>query len=622
MNTAKAAIEAEHLQLVRRVFKALPDPLPDAAKIRAAFKADPEYKTLTGRNAERVMKLIIDRCLYNGWRIPDALKSLEHWGSLFVRWHWFCTDKLKLSGPNALPRQWEGKPKALVEKAHPLLQPPKKRKPSRNYWFDHAPFRLMFGNQTCGMSWLKEEFAASRTFLLLDSATHVQGTGLNLRCGIVPRESRFCPYTLPDAQPGEESFLLYEESQGEAPRLRAVPKERIVIPARKGLVFLFDLDGKAIRVKNNLNALYLRALFSPVNLQRRDIHLDGDTEFHVRKGTDIPREKVKSKSEKAGKLPEHFRMRFTEDRLFVTLRLTFNPQMVSTGGSSQAFGSLSSYIAANPSAKFITVGEGKHQGAHPSAEAGAATFLSPQPDSREHHSCGDRNVAAPAEYGNLVGALARRVIAEDACVLFARGTPKRLLKAVREKFEYIVLKDRALTEDGGALRGYQLADRLFVGDMATANEELKVKNEELKKREAEAAACAARAAQRAENRAKAERQRQIALQRRRAIIPDFSVEPFQTGAFRFKVEFKTSDNQRHETECRADARDEMFAKMRTVGIRPSRVTQLDPAPAATTTAVAAATIAERLRRLDALKEQGLIIEAEHAAQRERILGEL
>ena len=105
-------------------------------------------------------------------------------------------------------------------------------------------------------------------------------------------------------------------------------------------------------------------------------------------------------------------------------------------------------------------------------------------------------------------------------------------------------------------------------------------------------------------------------------MPDFSVEPFQTGAFRFKVEFKTSDNQRHETECRADARDEMFAKMRTVGIRPSRVTQLDPAPTAAAPAVAAATIAERLRRLDALREQGLITEAEHAAQRARILAEL
>ena len=590
LNTAKAAIEAEHLSMVRRVFKALPDPLPDAAAIRAAFKADPEYKTLTGRNADRVMQNIVERCRYNGWKIPEAIGGLEHWGTLFVKWHWYCTDRLKLVGPNALPRQWEGRPKAIVEKAHPLLQPPKKRKPSRNYWFDHAPFRMMFGNQTCGMSWLKDGFAASRTFILLNGDSPL--------IGIVPRNSRFCPYTLPDAQPDEASYLLYEESQGEAPRLRAVPKERVDIPTRRGLVFLFELDGKGFRGSSNLNALYLRALFSSENLASRDIHLDGNAEFHVRKGTDIPRDDK----------PEHFRQRFTEDRFFVTLRLTFNAQMASTGAKATSFGNLANYIAANPEARFINV----------SGEA--------------------ESFPLRGSLGTFVGALARRVIAEDACVLFAPGTPKHVLKAVREKFEYIVLKDRALTADGGALRGYQFADRLFVGDLTVANEELRMRNEELKRREAEAAASAAKAVRKAENRAKAEAQRQLAAQRRRAIVPDFSVAPFQTGAFRFKVEFKTSDNVRHEAECRADSRDEMFAKARTVGIRPSRVTQLDPAPTSgeaesfplqrgqaqsgEAESFPLQTIAARLLRLDALKAQGLVSEAEYAAQRTRILGEL
>ena len=576
--------------MVRRVFRALPDPLPDAAAIRAAFKADPEYKVLTGRNADRVMQNIVERCRYNGWKIPEAIGGLEHWGTLFVKWHWYCTDRLKLVGPNALPRQWEGKPKAIVEKAHPLLQPPKKRKPSRNYWFDHAPFRMMFGNQTCGMSWLKDGFAASRTFILLN--------GDSPRIGIVPRNSRFCPYTLPDAQPDEASYLLYEELQGEAPRLRAVPKERIDIPTRRGLVFLFEFDGKGLRGSSNLNALYLRALFSPENLASRDIHLDGNAEFHVRKGTDIPRDDK----------PEHFRQRFTEDRFFVTLRLTFNAQMASTGAKATSFGNLANYIAANPEARFINV----------SGEA--------------------ESFPLRGSLGTFVGALARRVIAEDACVLFAPDTPKRVLKAVREKFEYIALKDRAPTADGGALRGYQLADRLFVGDLTVANEELRMRNEELKRREAEEVEAAAKAARKAENRAKAEAQRQLAARRRRAIVPDFSVAPFQTGAFRFKVEFKTSDNVRHEAECRADSRDEMFAKARTVGVRPSRVTQLDPAPTSgeaeslplqqwqAQSGEAASsplqTIAARLQRLDALKAQGLVSEAEYAAQRTRILGEL
>ena len=145
----------------------------------------------------------------------------------------------------------------------------------------------------------------------------------------------------------------------------------------------------------------------------------------------------------------------------------------------------------------------------------------------------------------------------------------------------------------------------------------------MKRRAAEEVEAAAKAARKAENRAKAEAQRQLAAQRRRAIVPDFSVAPFQTGAFRFKVEFKTSDNVRHEAECRADSRDEMFAKARTVGVRPSRVTQLDPAPTSGEAGFSPLqTIAARLLRLDALRAQGLVSEAEYAAQRTRILGEL
>ena len=521
LNTAKAAIEAEHLSLVRRVFRALPDPLPEAAAIRAAFRADPEYKTLAGRNADQVMKLIIARCRYNGWRIPEALKDLEHWGTLFVKWHWFCSDRLRLVGPDSLPQQWAGLSKALVEKAHPLLQPPKKRKPSRNYWFDHAPFRMMFGNQTCGMSWLKDAFAASRAFLLLD--------GDSICVGIVPRDSRFCPYTLPDAQPGDGAYLLYEETQGEPPRLRAVPKARIDVPAGKGLVLLFTLDGKAKRSKSNLNALYLRALFSPENMRDGIIHLDGNAEFHVRKGTDIPRD---------GK-PDHFRQRFTEDRFFVTLRLTFNAQMVATGAQSQAFGNLADSLAANPDVKLISV------------------------ESRQD-----------AASSKLIGDLVRRVIAEDACVLFAPGTSRLLLKAAREKFEYAVLKDRPLTADGGALRGYQLADRLFVGRLDDAKRQAKEKTEARTRHEAEAAACAARAAQRAENRAKAELGRKRAILSKGCLSPNFGAPVFKEGAILFKVEYRTADNVHHEAKCRADSRDEMYQKAKSIGVRLSRVTEL------------------------------------------------
>ena len=63
LNTVKAVIEAEHLALIRRVFKSLPDPLPDYTAIKEAFKADPEHDILSGRNANAVMKTVIERCL-------------------------------------------------------------------------------------------------------------------------------------------------------------------------------------------------------------------------------------------------------------------------------------------------------------------------------------------------------------------------------------------------------------------------------------------------------------------------------------------------------------------------------------------------------------------------------
>ena len=96
---------------------------------------------------------------------------------------------------------------------------------------------------------------------------------------------------------------------------------------------------------------------------------------------------------------------------------------------------------------------------------------------------------------------------------------------------------------------------------------------------------------------------------------------FQTGALRFKVDFKTSDNVCHSAECRADTRDEMFAKARTVGVRPSRVTCLDPEPHPSSP-IPHPSFEARLKRLDDLRSQGLITDVEYAAQRARIIGEL
>jgi len=594
LNMAKAAIEAEHLTMVRRVFKALPNPLPEAEAIRRAFKADPEYKVLSGRNAAKVMNLIVDRCRYNGWKIPDPIRDLEHWSSLFVKWHWHCTDRLQLSGEKSLPRQWEGRAKADVEKSCRLLLPPKKRKPSRNNWFDHAPFRMMFGNQTCGMSWLKEDFAAARTFLLLD--------GERILIGVVPRNSRFCPYTLPDAQPGELAYRLYEEGEGQRPTLREVPKLRLDVPAERGLLILFALDGRGLRSKSNLNALYLRALFSAENLAEPVFHLERDTSFQVRKGTEIPRE---------GK-GDHFRQRFTEDRLFATLSLTINAHLVATGAKPQPFGNLSSYIENNPTAKFIHVAE---------SPRGGFVITLPQTVGRP-----STQTFSASQTSLLVGTLARLAVTEDAAVLFARRFPKRIRLAVADKFAYIVLKDRPAGEPGGVRCGYQLTDRLFVGDLADTNSELQAKAEELRRKQAmqeeHERARREKAVRKAVNKARAEEAQRLAALRRPAVLPDFAAPPFETGACRFKVEFRTSDNMPHAAECRADTRDEMFAKMRTVGIRPSRVTPLSEASAAPAVSTPGNDFTARLRRLDVLREQGLLTDDEYTAQRTRILSEL
>ena len=109
-----------------------------------------------------------------------------------------------------------------------------------------------------------------------------------------------------------------------------------------------------------------------------------------------------------------------------------------------------------------------------------------------------------------------------------------------------------------------------------------------------------------------------------AIRVAFREDPeFEAGRYLFKVAYKTSLNVRMETECRADERDEVYQKMRTVGVRPSRVTSDDPAYLAAQQAKKdALTVDERLKRFDALKAQGLLTDEEYAAQRGKILSEL
>ena len=107
---------------------------------------------------------------------------------------------------------------------------------------------------------------------------------------------------------------------------------------------------------------------------------------------------------------------------------------------------------------------------------------------------------------------------------------------------------------------------------------------------------------------------------------------FSTGKYEFGFRYKTSDNVTHTDTCRADERDEVYQKLRTVKVRPSKVWCDDPTyetdhTRAISSLVDATVsprpdIATRLKQLDTLKAQGLITEAEYAAKRTAILAEL
>lgn len=602
LNTVKTLIEAEHLALVRRVFNALPDPLPGYSEIKHSFRRDPAYPVLSERGTASVVKAMIERCRQTRMAVPKQLKDLERWQPLFIKWHWHCLGLYTDSGENAVAREWAGRAKADVEATSRYLRARKRQKPSRNYWFDHAPFRMMFDNHSCGMGWLKEDFKYSHTFLVKDG-------GDRILVGITPRSSKVNPFTMPKPLPTEEAYFLYEESADEKPHFRAIPRALVDAPAHHGSLFLFELCGRGLRNKSNLNAMYLRALLSDNNVKDRVFHLDRVCEFYVRKGADIPKD---------GK-PAHFRQRFTEDKFFVTLHISCNPDLVLAGNRPQAFGNLDKFYQSEPYAKFITVA----------------------PTDGGYTVDGEFVSTSAANNGVLAGTLARLVVEKDAYVLIDPAVPEAIRRGVKDKFGYIVVRGREPYTDGGIMRGYQLVDRIFAGKpedlkLATLGRRSRgaAKREAAEKAAAEREAkAAAKAAEKAAKRAYAEEQERKAAEKkaaRKMVMEDgsaavFNAPLFKTGRFEFKFGYKTSDNTRHEAFCHGDSKDDVYSKLRTVGVRPYRVECDDPEFANASSSPASAPvlgIADRLKRLNALKDEGLLSDEEYAAQRAKIISEL
>ena len=245
----------------------------------------------------------------------------------------------------------------------------------------------------------------------------------------------------------------------------------------------------------------------------------------------------------------------------------------------------------------------------------------------------------------LAGELAKRAVTEDAYIVFDPRTPKRVLDAVERKFNYIVIRGRDPLAEGGVLRGYQIPNRLFVGDLDAAKKAAETNralyDAKQKEKEAEENLRAEKAARKAAARAQAEADLRAAQERRRKMEelvnsskPIALLDPiFTKGRYLFGFQYKTSDNVTHRDTCRADERAEVFDKLRTVKVRPSQVWCDDPnyeadhARAIAGTVpdaprVAGSDIATRLKQLDALKAQGLITESEYADKRGKILAEL
>jgi len=516
LGTVKDVILAQHLSMMRRVFKSLPDPLPEDPKaIVRAFRQDPDLPVLDNPNAYNVLKSIVDRCRYNRWPVPPAVKNLLGWSALYMKWHWHCIAGRKISPTEGLPVAWAGKSKEQVLAMCKGLRVQKPRKASRNRWFDHGPFRLMFDNHGTGKSWLKEEFPESRNFLLKD--------GDRILVGVVPRSSKVDPFSMPGPLPVEESYLLYEESAGESPAFRAIPRALVDAAANRGTLYLFELAGRCLRGKSNLNAMYLRSLLTDENFARGIFHLEKSCEFHCRKASFVPEE------QKGG----HFRQRFMQDKFFITLHFTCNAHRVASGEHVLPLRNAKKYMKKHPLERYVQVSAAKGgysiRAIRSFAESGAF-----EPVTVPHRE---------ASNGRLASVLAKIVVDCDANIILDKSVPEKVVTLILRKFDYVVFKGRKAYEDGGVLRGYQLKDRVLagVGNVASV-QMLPISNDNGQLGNG----------QKLETR---------------------NPEPETSNSERkkFTYVYMTSDRVRHRGEIMAETKEDAYSRLRAQKIRPIRV---------------------------------------------------
>ena len=575
LNPVKDVILAKHIAMVRRVFAQLPDPLPDDPKaIVKAFRSDPEFSALDNPNAFTVLKSLVDSCRYNRWPVPPAVKNLLGWSALYMKWHWHCIAKRKVSATEGIPVEWAGKGKEDVLASFKWLRNQKPRKQSRNRWFDHAPFRLMFDNHSTGKSWLAGDFADSRNFLLK--------AGNRILVGVVPRDSKVDPFTMPSPRPGEEEYLLYVENPGESPAFRAIPRALADAAANMGTLYLFELSGRAIRGSSNLNARYLRTLLSSENFARGVLHLEKSCEFHFRKAS-LPQGKGSE---------EHFRQRFMRDGFFITLHITCNAHRVGAPEHVIPLRNAKKYMKKNALERYVQVSRTKDGYSVAAIRAFAENAFSPVTISHKE-----------AANGRLASELAKIAVEYGANVILDKTIPQEIVTLVLRKFDYVVFKDRKAHEDGGILRGYQIKDRVLSGE--------KEKKSRVGSCKLKVAGCDA---------------------------PEIGNPKPETGnqepnsqLSTFTYIYMTPERVRSRGEIQAESKEDAYIRLRKKRIRPIRVLaegESEPPPkdfmskAAKREAKPEPSVADRLRRLNALKDEGLISEAEYAEQRAKIISAL
>ena len=358
-----------------------------------------------------------------------------------------------------------------------------------------------------------------------------------------------------------------------------------------GTLYLFELSGRAIRGNTNLNAKYLRTLLTSENFARGVLHLEKSCEFHFRKAS-VPQGKGAE---------EHFRQRFIEDKFFITLHITCNAHRIGAPEHVLPLKNAKKHMKKNALERYVQVSRTKDGYLVAAIRAFAENAFAPVQMSHKE-----------AANGRLASELAKIAVEYGANVILDKTIPQEIVTLVLRKFDYVVFKDRKAHEDGGILRGYQIKDRVLSGEK---EKKLKVGSCKLKVVSCDNSEPATH---------NPEPNSQLTTPNLQLITPNSQLKTFT-------YIYMAADRVRRKEEIMAESKEDAYIRLRKKRIRPIRVLaegEAEPPPknfmtkAAKLEATPEPSIADRLRRLNALKDEGLISEAEYAEQRAKIISAL